>query len=136
MAPRTRSPGWLAQVSRRLLLDEMFPGMIAEQLGAKGYDVQAVVTNPALAGLPDEEILIGAAEAGRSLVTANIGDFMALDARYRATNRTHAGLILVSTRTFPQNRATFVHGIMNALAALLATEEADPAGTVIFLPRT
>jgi hypothetical protein len=122
-------------VPRRLLLDEMFPGMIAEQLGAKGHDVQAVVTNPALAGLPDEEILIGAAEAGRSLVTANIGDFMAIDARWRATNCSHAGLIMVSTKTFPQNRA-FVPAITNALASLLARDEADPAGTVIFLPRS
>jgi Domain of unknown function (DUF5615) len=135
MAPRTRSPGWLAQVPRRLLLDEMLPGAIAEQLCAKGYDVKAVVTNSELVGLPDEEILVGAAEAGRSLVTANIGDFMALDARFRAANRSHAGLILVSTKTFPQNR-TFVSAITNALASLLATDKADPAETVTFLSRS
>ena len=45
---------------RRLLLDEMFPGSMAEQLCAKGYDVRAVVTSPEFTGLPDEEILIGA----------------------------------------------------------------------------
>jgi hypothetical protein len=136
MAPRTRSPGWLAQVPRRLLLDEMFSGTIAEQLYAKGYDVKAVVTNPELVGLPDEEILVGAAEAGRSLVTANIGDFIALDARFRAANRSHAGLILVSTKTSPQNRTTFVSAITNALASLLATDKADPAETVTFLSRS
>lgn len=112
----------------------MFPGSIAEQLCAKGHDVRAVVTNPDSAGLPDEEILIGATEAGRSLVTANIKDFIPLDARYRAVGRTHAGLILVSTKTFPQNR-TFVRAVLNALGALLASDEAAAEGQVLFLGR-
>ena len=120
-------------MTRPLLLDEMFPGAMAEQLCAKGHDVRAVVTSPEFTGLPDEEILIGAAEAGRSLVTANIKDFMALDARYRAANRSHAGLILVSTKTFPQNRA-FVSAITTALDSLLAAETAA-GGEVVFLPR-
>ena len=106
---------------------------MAEQLCAKGYDVRAVVTSPEFTGLPDEEILIGATEAGRSLVTANIRDLMALRARYRAATRLHAGLILVSTKTFPQNRA-FISAVTNALNSLLATEAASP-GDVIFLAR-
>ena len=40
-----------------LLLDEMFSGSIAEQLRAKGHDVLAVVADPALVGLADEQIL-------------------------------------------------------------------------------
>jgi len=66
-------------------------------------------------------------------VTANIKDFMSLHARYRAANRPHAGLILVSTKTFPQNRA-FVAAVTSALNSLLATEAAS-AGDVVFLPR-
>jgi hypothetical protein len=38
----------------RLLLDEMFSCAIASQLRAKGHDLVAVVTDPALAGLADE----------------------------------------------------------------------------------
>ena len=121
-------------MARRLLLDEMFPGTIADQLCGKGYDAQAVVTGPEFTGLPDEEILIGAAEAGRAVVTANIKDFVSLDARYRAANRSHAGLILVSAKTFPQNR-TFVSAVTNALSSLLAENEAAYAGEVIFLSR-
>jgi hypothetical protein len=82
-----------------LLLDEMFSGAIAEQLRAKGYDVLAVVTDPTLLGLPDDEILAYATDTGRALVTANIKDFMPLEARYRAASQTHAGLILVSPKT-------------------------------------
>ena len=117
---------------RPLLLDEMFPGAMAEQLSAKGHDVRAVVASPLFAGLPDEEVLIGAAEAGRALVTANIKDFMPIDARYRATGRTHAGLIMVSTKTFPQNRA-YVAAVTTALNSLLASTSDELAGQIVFL---
>jgi hypothetical protein len=69
---------------------------------AKGHDVLAVVDDPALAGSADEQILAHAAATGRALVTANIRDFMPLDARYRAASQAHAGLILVSAKTFPK----------------------------------
>jgi len=113
----------------------MFPGAMADQLNAKGHDVRAVVADPNFIGLPDEEILIGATEAGRALVTANIKDFMPIDARYRATNRAHAGLIMVSTKTFPQNRG-YVTAVAGALDALLGQDRVTPAGGIVFLPRT
>ena len=119
---------------RPLLLDEMFPGVMADQLSAKGHDVRAVVATPAFAGLPDEEILIGAAEAGRALVTANIKDFMPIDARYRATGRAHAGLIMVSTKTFPQNRA-YVAAVTTVLNSLLTSAAVELGGQIVFLQR-
>jgi hypothetical protein len=122
------------EAATRLLLDEMFPGAMADQLNAKGHDVRAVVADPNFIGLPDEEILIGATEAGRALVTANIKDFMPIDARYRATNRAHAGLIMVSTKTFPQNRG-YVTAVAGALDALLGQDRGVPAGGIVFLPR-
>jgi len=121
-------------VACTLLLDEMFPAAMADQLGAKGHDVRAVVATPEYAGLPDDEILIGAVEAGRALVTANIKDFMPIDARYRATGRTHAGLIMVSTKTFPQNRA-YVAAVTTALDALLSSTAGQPGGQIVFLQR-
>ena len=118
----------------RLLLDEMFSGLIAEQLRAKGHDVLAVVTDPALVGLSDDQILAHAADTGRALVTANIKDFMPLDARYRAASQNHAGLILVSAKTFPQDRA-FTAVIISALSALLDRPARIQPGHVVFLPR-
>jgi Domain of unknown function (DUF5615) len=122
-------------VAPQLLLDEMFPQAMADQLNAKGHDVRAVVANPEFVGLPDEDILIGATEAGRALVTANIRDFMPIDARYRVANRVHAGLIMVSSKSFPQNRA-YVTAITTALDALLATDGGIQVGGVIFLTRS
>ena len=117
-----------------LLLDEMFSGIIAEQLRAKGHDMLAAVADPALVGLADDQILAHAAAARRALVTANIKDFIPLDARYRAASQTHAGLILVSAKTFPQDR-TFTAAIISALSALLDQPSQIQPGQVLFLSR-
>jgi predicted nuclease of predicted toxin-antitoxin system len=121
-------------VSRPLLLDEMFTDDIAQQLHTNGYDVISVVADPALAGLPDDQVLAYATAEGRALVTANIKDFVPLDTRYRAAGQSHAGLILVSTKTFPQNRR-FPSAITAALATLLSGTTKIQPGQVLFLVR-
>lgn len=117
-----------------LLLDEMFSDTIAQHLRAKGHDVLAVVADPALVSLPDDQILARAAATGRALVTANIKDYIPLDAQYRAAAQPHAGLILVPTKTFPQAR-NYSGAITSALAVLLDKPTQIQAGQVIFLPR-
>ena len=121
-------------MSHPLVLDEMFSDDIAQQLRAKGYDVTSVVADPALAGLPDDQVLAYATTEGRALVTANIKDFVPLDGRYRAAGQSHAGLILVSTRTFPQNRG-FPSAITPSLATLLSSTVKIQSGQVLFLTR-
>jgi Domain of unknown function (DUF5615) len=120
-------------MSYPLLLDEMFSAAIAEQLRAKGHDVLAVVADPALTALPDDQILAHAARAGRALVTANIKDFMPLDTQYRAASQEHAGLILISAKTFPQDR-TYTAAVTSALAILLDQPAQIQPMQVIFLP--
>jgi len=121
-------------MSQPLLLDEMFTDGITQQLRTKGYDVMAVVADPALVGLPDDQILAYATAEGRALVTASIKDFIPLDTRYRAADQSHAGLILVSTKTFPQNRG-FPLAVTTALAALLSGTTKIQSGQVLFLTR-
>jgi hypothetical protein len=101
---------------------------------AKGHGVLAVVADPALVALPDEQILARAASTGRALVTANIKDFIPLDGRHRAASQAHAGLILVSAKTFPQDRS-YTAAITSALSALLDQPAPLQPGQVIFLPR-
>jgi predicted nuclease of predicted toxin-antitoxin system len=120
-------------VAHPLLLDEMLSGVIAEQLRARGHDVVAVVDDSALIGLPDEEILAAAANKGRALVTANIKDFVPLDHRYKASGRSHAGLVLISAKAFPQDRA-FIGAVVEALHALL-NENSQHPDAVVFLQR-
>ena len=112
----------------------MFSDVIARQLRDQGHDVVSVVADPALISLPDEQILAHAAETGRALVTANIKDFMPLNGQYRASGHTHAGLVLVSTKTFPQDRA-FTTAITKALGALLGRPVSVSADQVLFLQR-
>jgi len=53
----------------------------------------------------DEPILSAATAEGRIMVTTNIGDFALLDSRWAAEGRTHAGIVFVTTSTFPQDRS-------------------------------
>lgn len=122
-------------MSHPLLLDEMFSESIAQQLRGKAHDVISIVADPALVALPDEQVLAYATAGGRALVTANIKDFVPLDGRYRAAGQSHAGLILVSTKSFPQNRS-FTIAITTALAALLESTPKIQAGQVLFLTRS
>jgi predicted nuclease of predicted toxin-antitoxin system len=121
-------------MSHPLLLDEMFSDTIAQQLRTNGHDVVSVVAQSALVALPDDQILAYATAEGRALVTANIKDFMPLDSRYRAAGQAHLGLILVSTKTFPQNRS-FTTAITAALEALLNDTNKIQPGQVLFLTR-
>jgi predicted nuclease of predicted toxin-antitoxin system len=116
-----------------LLLDEMFSGTIAQLLRAKGHDVIAVVAEPALVSLPDDQILAHAAATGRALVTANIKDFVPLDGQCRASGQSHPGLILVSAKAFPQDRS-FVGAVAGALAVLIDGDQIR-ADQAIFLAR-
>jgi hypothetical protein len=111
----------------------MLSGAIAEQLRARGHDVVSVVADPSLTGLPDEEVLATAVAAGRAVVTVNIKDFVPLDQHYKASGRTHAGLVLMPAKTFPQDRA-FTGAAVSALDRLLNEDTLRP-DAVVFLQR-
>lgn len=117
-----------------LLLDEMLSADIAHELRKRGHDVLAVVADPALIALPDDQVLAEAASSGRALVTINIKDFAPLDAHYKTSGRRHAGLVFVSTKTFPQNR-TFFSAVADALDALVASPGGIGPDRVVFLHR-
>lgn len=85
--------------------------------------------------LPDEQVLAYAAVEGQALVTANTRDFVPLDGRYRAAGQSHAGLVLVSTKTFPQNR-DLTAAITSALSTLLNSTAKIQVNQVLFLARS
>jgi hypothetical protein len=64
----------------------------------------------------------------------NIKDFVPLDTRYRAAGWSHAGLILVSTKTFRQNRS-LPSAVTTAFATLLSGTTKIQSGQVLFLTR-
>ena len=80
----------------KLLLDEMYPRRLAEQLRADGHDVVAVVELAELVGGSDAEVTRFARESGRVVVTENVIDYARLDVGE------HAGLLLVTARRWPR----------------------------------
>jgi predicted nuclease of predicted toxin-antitoxin system len=62
----------------RLLLDEMLSAVIAEQLRARGHDVEAINRNPLHETLSDREVLDVARAERRAIVTNNLVDFRVL----------------------------------------------------------
>jgi hypothetical protein len=59
---------------------------------------------------------------------------MPLDARYTASGQSHSGLVLVSTKAFPQDRS-FTAAITTALAGLLDTTDKIRPGQILFLAK-
>lgn len=84
-----------------LLLDEMLPPSLAAELNRAGCDTVAVSADSDLRGMPDAEVLERATAQARVLVTDNIRDFVPLSNAWVAQGRLHAGVLLLSSRTFP-----------------------------------
>lgn len=118
----------------RLLLDEMLTMKIALQLRERGHDVYAITERPHLVSLSDDQVLaLGEAE-GRALVTANIGDFATLDARWADSGREHGGIVSVATSAFPQDRS-LIGALVTALDAAARDGKLPGRGQTHYLLR-
>lgn len=117
-----------------LLLDEMLGPKIAVQLRERGHDVYAVTERPHLVSLPDDQVLALAAAEGRAVVTANIGDFATLDARWAASGREHGGIVFITSVAFPQDRS-FIGALVTALDAAAADGKLPGRGRTHYLIR-
>lgn len=120
-------------MTTKLLLDEMLSDDISVELRARGHDVVSVVADRGLVGLPDHEVLARATSEDRAVVTRNVKDFAVLDAQAKASDVHHAGLVLVSTKAFPHDRAA-VGALVRSLDKLLSQGGIE-TGTVVFLQR-
>jgi Domain of unknown function (DUF5615) len=90
----------------KLLLDEMLDSEIAVQLRRRGWDVEAIQGDPALEGRTDADVLRGAREAGRILVTENVRDFARQHRELIASGEVHCGLLFTSRRRLPRSKGS------------------------------
>lgn len=60
----------------KLLLDEMYWPVLADQLALRGHDVISATADASLTGMSDEDLFTAAQVAGRTIVTENVGDFI------------------------------------------------------------
>ncbi len=82
----------------KLLLDEMLSPVIARELRARGYDVQAVAGHPEREALPDPEVLALARAERRAIVTNNVRDFRPLHVEaVMPGSPGHFGMIFMSS---------------------------------------
>ena len=110
----------------KLLLDEMYPPRLADQLVARGHDVIAAITQPQLTNIPDEDVLAAGHACGRAVVTENVGDFVPIARTWARIGRPHSGLVLVARSSFPRDRANFAATLGALVTALDALLEQDP----------
>ncbi|GIH06602.1 hypothetical protein Rhe02_46690 [Rhizocola hellebori] len=112
-----------------ILLDEMYPPVLAQQLRERGHDVVAVLDiEVGLGAKSDEEVLAWAARSERCLVTENVADF----ARLAALGVEHAGIIFVSAQRFPRT-SRGLGRVIEAIDAVMADKRLPPSGGVTWL---
>ena len=108
----------------RLLLDEMWSPAIAKQLRRRRHDVVCALERDDVRGISDEEFLELARFERRVVVTRDVGDFSRLALQFRAEERDHQGIILVSPRRFSAS-ATGIGALVRAVEAVLKTHPPD-----------
>lgn len=120
----------------KLLLDEMYPATVAEQLRSRDHDVVSVhdPTFRHLEGAPDEDVFAAAAAEGRVLVTENVPDFRRLEAEALARGESTPGLVFTTNQQFPRGHPGTIGRLIRALAALLAEQPAVPIAIFLKAP--
>jgi predicted nuclease of predicted toxin-antitoxin system len=113
----------------KLLLDEMYPNVIAQQLRGRGHDVKSVHDAPGR-GSPDSDVLEHARMEGRTVVTENVRDFRPLAERQIEAGKSHAGLVFTTDRRWPR---TDIGALIDALDRLLAEHPDQPFPMEIWL---
>jgi len=113
----------------RLLLDEMYPRVIASELHARGHDVVSVHDWPGR-GASDEDVLAYARGQGRAVVTENVRDFRAVGEMLNAAGESHAGLVFTTPKRWPRSNAG---ALIGALDELLKTTPEQPTDGELWL---
>jgi uncharacterized protein with PIN domain len=98
----------------RFLLDEHYPGWLAEALTADGVDTVSLNAHrPELRGLDDRTVLEAATAEGRVVVTEDVTTF---GAAIKLVG-THVGVVYCHHERYPRTRPG-LHRLRRALAAL------------------
>jgi Domain of unknown function (DUF5615) len=105
----------------RFLLDEHYPGWLADDLAAGGVDAVALnLHRPELRGADDKRVLEVAAAEGRVVVTEDVSTFGVAIALVPC----HLGVVYCHHARFPRTRP----GLNKLCKALIALAADPPAG--------
>jgi hypothetical protein len=106
----------------KLLVDEMWPPMIAEQLRRRGHDVVAVAERLDLRSKGDSTVFNAAQAEARVVVSEDIRGFRALARLVLESGGSHAGLIFTSNASFPRGRGRAFGSLIVSLHELLLSD--------------
>ena len=105
----------------RFLLDEHYPGWLAEDLVADGVEAVALTAHrPGLRGVDDQRVLEAAVAAQRVVVTEDVSTFSAATALVPD----HLGIVYCHHARFPRTRP----GLERLRKALVVLAADPPAG--------
>jgi predicted nuclease of predicted toxin-antitoxin system len=116
----------------RLLIDEMYPPAVAEQLRQAGHDAVSIHDDANTRGLDDSAVCSLALSAGRAVVTENAADFLRSLKYMVAAGEPAPTLIITSNSSFPRHSASFIGQAVRALYAFCETHKgADAAAGAV-----
>jgi hypothetical protein len=111
----------------RILLDEMYPAALADQLRNRGHDVSAITARPELRSLADADVFAAAQHERRAVVTENVADFIPLADDADQRGRTHFGLVLVDPVKYRRGQRRTIGRLVTELDRLLTQHPRDRA---------
>ena len=115
----------------RLLLDELYPPVIAAQLRRHGHDAISA-QELGLSGMSDEGIWARTIAEDRVLITENARDLVPLAQAEAARTGSHPGLVVTSNRSLPRHREGGIGPLVRALSRL-AESAPDMRGRIEWL---
>jgi predicted nuclease of predicted toxin-antitoxin system len=110
----------------KLLLDEMYPAAIAEQLRERGHDTVAATERAELRALADTDIFALAQQERRAVVTENVADFSMIADVYDQRGQAHHGIVLVPAGRYPRGNPRTIGKMVKALDELAGEQVAAP----------
>lgn len=114
----------------KLLLDEMYPGALAQGLRSASVDA-VTVGDLHLKGSADPEVFAAAIAAATPLVTENVADFARIAADHLSTGGQHPGVVIALSSRFSRRPA----GRRSLVNALLAIATLDLEDRLLYLER-
>ncbi len=111
----------------RLLLDEMYPHAIAEQLRRLGHDVDAIPERAELRMLSDIAVFATAQQERRAVLTENIADFSKIADGHDSRGEAHHGLLLIHPGKYPRGDPQTIGPMVEEINRLLREHPRDTA---------
>ena len=106
----------------KLLLDEMYPGKLAQDLRDQGIDA-ATVAELGMAGRSDADVFVAAADGGYVLLTENVSDFAPLCGEHVTAGRHHFGVLIALSSRFSRRPAGYT--VIATAVAAVAGDQLD-----------